>query len=134
MKLIKLWNFNFNQFKDLEIIFSDVKYDGTFEKLKKKTNLKLLNKAGRAHQMNSGKIANGKYILFAHADCRFHEDGINYLINLSNDETNVLWGFFIAKLSNKKFIFRIIELFMNKRSQITNIATGDLVFLSTNHF
>ena len=82
-----------------------------------------------------GKIANGKYILFAHADCHFHEDGINYLINLSNDETNVLWGFFIAKLSNKKFIFRIIELFMNKRSQITNIATGDLgIFINKSLF
>ena len=127
----------FNQFKDLEIIFSDGQStDGTFEKLKK-TNLKVIkSKAGRAHQMNrGGKIANGKYILFAHADCRFHEDGINYLINLSNDETNVLWGFFIAKLSNKKFIFRIIELFMNKRSQITNIATGDLgIFINKSLF
>ena len=73
--------------------------------------------------------------MFAHADCRFHEDGINYLINLSNCKTNVLWGFFLAKLSNKKFIFRIIELFMNKRSQITNIATGDLgIFINKSLF
>ena len=128
----------FNGFKDLEVIFSDGQStDGTFEKLEKKTNIKLIkSKAGRAHQMNrGGKIANGKYILFAHADCRFHEDGINYLINLSNDQTNVLWGFFLAKLSNKKFIFRIIELFMNKRSQITNIATGDLgIFINKSLF
>lgn len=128
----------FNQFKNLEIIFSDGQStDGTFEKLKIKPNIKVIkSKAGRAHQMNRGeKIASGKYILFAHADCRFHEDGINYLINLSNDETSILWGFFLAKLSNKKFIYRIIELFMNSRSNITNIATGDLgIFINKSLF
>ena len=43
----------FNQFKDLEVIFSDGQStDGTFEKLKKKTNIKVIkSKAGRAHQM-----------------------------------------------------------------------------------
>lgn len=128
----------FNQFKDLEIIFSDGQStDGTFEKLKKKNNIKVIkSKAGRAYQMNKGgRIASGRYILFAHADCRFNKDGINCLINLSNCETNVLWGFYHAKLSNKKFIYRIIEFFMNNRSKITNVATGDLgIFINKSLF
>ena len=128
----------FNQFKDLEIIFSDGQStDGTFEKLKNKTNIKVIkSKAGRAYQMNAGgRIASGRYILFAHADCRFNKDGINCLINLSNYETNILWGFYHAKLSNKKFIYRIIEFFMNSRSKITNIATGDLgIFINKSLF
>lgn len=136
-KIDKIINF-FDRFKDVEIIFSDgLSTDGTFEKLKKKSDVKLLkSKAGRAYQMNQGgKTANGKFILFAHADCSFDEEGINYLISLSNKESNISWGFFLAKLDNKKIIFRIIEFFMNIRSHITNIATGDLgIFIKKSLF
>ena len=55
--------------------------------------------------MNTGgRIASGRYILFAHADCRFNKDGINCLINLSNDETNILWGFYHANLVIKIYL------------------------------
>ena len=46
-----------------------------------------------------------------------------------------MWGRFNVQLSGKNPAFRIIETFMNKRSCLTGIATGDqAIFIQKNMF
>ena len=83
----------------------------------------LLGEAGRAAQMNLGASgARADYLCFLHADTlptvsprRFGE----YLA----DEPD--WGFCRVSLSGRRRIFRLIAWFMNQRSALTRVATGD---------
>jgi len=84
----------------------------------------LISDPGRAKQMNHGaKNASGDVFLFLHGDSiipvKLHQILIK---NISND---LEWGMFSIYLSGNKIVFRIIERFINLRSRLTNIATGD---------
>lgn len=88
----------------------------------------LMGEAGRANQMNLGGRATGAdYLCFLHADS---------MPQLSNDRlqeyfaTRPLWGFFQVRLDGTSAAFRVIEWFMNWRSRLTAVATGDqMLFL-----
>ena len=78
---------------------------------------------GRANQMNeAAKYARGDVYWFIHADIRVSNISRSELF--SEDDTK-RWGFFDIDLQDDHWIFRIIESFMNFRSRVSKIATGD---------
>jgi rSAM/selenodomain-associated transferase 2 len=86
---------------------------------------------GRALQMNAGaSAAKGEVLLFLHADCRL-PDGANRLILEGLSETGRNWGRFDVRLSGAQPLLRAIEFFMNLRSRLTGIATGDQALFMT---
>lgn len=78
---------------------------------------------GRARQMNAGAAAaDGDVLVFLHADSLLPGDAeaaIAHALTIS------CWGRFDVRLRGREWSFRIIETFMNLRSRITGIATGD---------
>lgn len=89
----------------------------------------LLGDRGRARQMNlGGRVASSPYLAFLHADSRpgFSEQGLQaYLAQ------HPQWGFCRVSLSGDRTSFRVIEWFMNLRSGLTSVATGDqMLFVS----
>jgi rSAM/selenodomain-associated transferase 2 len=80
---------------------------------------------GRAAQMNAGAAAaRGDVLLFLHADCHLPNNGVTLILHgLSNQKRR--WGRFDVRLSGDRFMFRVIEWFMNTRSRWTHICTGD---------
>jgi rSAM/selenodomain-associated transferase 2 len=76
--------------------------------------------AGRAVQMNRGaELANGRQLLFLHADSRLPPDLDRHFPFASE------WGFFRLHLDHPARIFRVIETAVNLRSRITHVAGGD---------
>jgi rSAM/selenodomain-associated transferase 2 len=81
--------------------------------------------SGRARQMNAGAaVASGNVILFLHADSLLPEHGIT-AIAAGINATGRRWGRFDVRLTGDRFLFRVVEWFMNTRSCLTGIATGD---------
>ncbi len=84
----------------------------------------LTSTRGRAHQMNTGAAAaHSDILLFLHADTRLPPDAIESVravIRAGN-----VWGRFDVRLDGTWPVYRIIERFMNLRSALTGIATGD---------
>ncbi len=80
---------------------------------------------GRARQMNAGAaLANGDVLLFLHADSSLPEHGIS-AIAAGIKASGRRWGRFDVRLTGDRFLFRVVERFMNSRSRLTGIATGD---------
>lgn len=84
--------------------------------------------------MNAGaQQANGDVLLFLHSDTHLPEDALIKLNSLPSHRD--LWGRFDVELSNDKFIYSVIAFFINLRSRITTIATGDqAIFISSSMF
>lgn len=88
----------------------------------------LVGAPGRANQMNlGGQVASGEYLLFLHADS---------LPGISAEQLEAYlarrpqWGFCRVQLSGDRPLFRMIGWFMNQRSRLTGVATGDqMLFL-----
>ena len=80
---------------------------------------------GRSMQMNAGaNRAKGNTLLFLHADTRL-PDGFYGELSIGFAQSNKCWGRFNVQLSGQQRLFRVIESFMNWRSRLTGIATGD---------
>jgi len=80
---------------------------------------------GRALQMNAGaKHCQSDILLFIHADTELCEEHIQSIKELMQDDA-VVGGHFDVRLSGPHWAFRIIEWFMNHRSCLTGISTGD---------
>lgn len=88
----------------------------------------LVGERGRAQQMNlGGRAARREYLLFLHADS-FPGASASRLEAYLADQPQ--WGFCRVRLSGPAAAFRVIEWFMNVRSAMTRIATGDqMLFL-----
>jgi rSAM/selenodomain-associated transferase 2 len=85
----------------------------------------LYSSKGRARQMNAGaQQAQGDVLWFVHADSVLPQDSVQ-LIWLAMYNSDKVWGRFDVRLSGKSRVFRMIEFFMNWRSALSNIATGD---------
>jgi len=93
----------------------------------------LLGERGRAGQMNlGGQVANSEYVLFLHADSCPAVDAGHLGDCLARRPQ---WGFCRVRLSSDRPVFRIIEWFMNQRSRLSRIATGDqMLFLRSSLF
>ena len=88
-------------------------------------------KASRGHQQHVGaKKSNNKILVFIHADTLLPSSAVKIMqTTLAKNDNH--WGRFDVKLSNNKLIFKIIAWFMNKRSCLTGIVTGDhVLFMS----
>jgi len=75
--------------------------------------------------MNAGaENARGEVLLFLHADCVLPEAADGLVIHgLNRSRKN--WGRFDVRLSGGHPLLRVIEAFMNWRSRLTGVATGD---------
>lgn len=85
---------------------------------------KLLRSApGRALQMNRGAAeAGGDYLVFLHADCLPMLDQLQLHDGLRGEPA---WGFCRVRLSGREWVYAVISQFMNWRSRLTRVATGD---------
>jgi rSAM/selenodomain-associated transferase 2 len=89
----------------------------------------LIGERGRAQQMNLGaRAASGDYICFLHADSR---PGVTAAQLAGALAGQPMWGFCRVRLSSPRPVFRLIEWFMNQRSRLTAIATGDQMLYLT---
>lgn len=78
---------------------------------------------GRALQMNMGaQHSAAPLLLFHHCDSQLPQD---FRVALDGLACKACWGRFDVQLDAKDFGFRVIEWFINKRSRLTGIATGD---------
>lgn len=81
---------------------------------------------GRSRQMNAGaQLATGDMLVFLHADTRLPANSFDLWQDLYTSSAS--WGFFAVQLDHPDRTFRLIEKFMNWRSKLSSIATGDQV-------
>ena len=79
---------------------------------------------GRAVQMNAGAaVAKGNVLLFLHADTQLPLNALSYLDQFFKSDK--AWGRFDVRLSGRGAMFHVIAWFMNQRSRLTGICTGD---------
>ncbi|WP_404363585.1 TIGR04283 family arsenosugar biosynthesis glycosyltransferase [Marinobacter sp.] len=98
--------------------------DGTREKARPLCNHLVTAELGRAAQMNAGaELASGDILLFLHADTRLPQAARETLADFYRSHLH--WGRFDVRLSGRRLLFRVIAWFMNQRSRLTGIATGD---------
>ena len=96
--------------------------DGCTDFLKKEFTV-LQGPKGRAAQMNFGaQQARGSWLLFLHADTHLDSHHIKHAMG---EGALHQWGRFNVRLSGQHYMFRVIEWFINWRSRITSVATGD---------
>jgi rSAM/selenodomain-associated transferase 2 len=80
---------------------------------------------GRATQMNAGAAAaRGDVLPFLHADTRLPADA-DRLILEGLAQSRRAWGRFDVTIEGQHPLFPIIAWFMNTRSRLTGISTGD---------
>ncbi len=78
---------------------------------------------GRASQMNAGAAAaSGDALLFLHADTRLPE-GADRLV--AEALAARPWGRFDVRIEGRSPLLALVAFFMNLRSRLTGIATGD---------
>lgn len=98
--------------------------DGTPELARPWCDRVVISGKGRAMQMNAGAaVARGNVLLFLHADTRLPESALSELERFAHSPYG--WGRFDVALSARRPIFRVIAWFMNRRSRLTGICTGD---------
>lgn len=90
----------------------------------------LESERGRAIQMNAGARAmQSDILIFLHADTRLPPDSLLKVEqHLSQGRQ---WGRFDVRIVGSSSWFAVIAFFMNIRSRLTGIATGDQTFFMT---
>lgn len=80
---------------------------------------------GRASQMNAGaQVAAGGVLLFLHADTRLPEHADRIILDRL-DAMGRSWGRFDVHIDGNSRLLAVVGFFMNFRSRLTGIATGD---------
>lgn len=98
--------------------------DNTIDIAREDADLVVSGNRGRASQMNAGAHhATGKTLLFLHVDTLLPEATDELAACLVSGDMQ--WGRFDVELSGQRPVFRIISLFINLRSRLGGIATGD---------
>lgn len=98
--------------------------DRTRERARSLCDRLLTSPPGRAIQMNTGAAdARGDLLLFLHADTRLPTGALDELGSFYQSRRH--WGRFNVRLSGQRPLYRTIAWFMNRRSRLTGIATGD---------
>jgi rSAM/selenodomain-associated transferase 2 len=100
--------------------------DGTPEVVAGRPGVRLLTTTrGRARQMNHGaRAAGGDTLLFLHADTRLPR-GAAAAMEDALAEPGVVGGRFDVRFDRDTPLFRTIAWFMNARSRLSSICTGD---------
>lgn len=82
-------------------------------------------KRGRASQMNAGHQASrGDVLLFLHADSRLPGDADRLILDGLRGSGRS-WGRFDVTIEGSHPLLPVVAWFMNRRSRLTGIATGD---------
>jgi len=82
---------------------------------------------GRASQMNAGAaVADSDILLFLHADTRLDASHLMAVREVMG-RNDVVGGRFDVRLSGPHAALRVVEWFINLRSRISRISTGDQV-------
>lgn len=113
-----------NTVHSVEVIFVDGgSVDGSPELIAAQGFRCVSSECGRARQMNAGAaVAAGQAILFLHADSELPDTGMDAVITALDAR---LWGRFDIRISGKAKMFAVIAFFINWRSRLSGIATGD---------
>ncbi len=109
--------------------------DGTLALAKAGADQVVVSKRGRSRQMNAGAaVARGEILIFLHADTRLPPEALAR-VQQGLAHPNHCWGRFDVKLSGAQPLLRVVEFFINLRSRLSGIATGDqAIFLSQKAF
>jgi len=98
--------------------------DATVEKAGPLTDRVIETDAGRALQMNIGaEQADADILLFLHADTQIDTDADQLIIDAVSSGEG--WGRFNVGFDTDALFFSVIAFFMNLRSCLSSIATGD---------
>lgn len=100
--------------------------DGTGAVARRFSWVKVLSsRRGRARQMNAGaSVAKGQSLLFLHADTLLPA-GAEATIAQALSDPAVVAGRFDIRFDNPRPVFTVIAFFINLRSRLTKICTGD---------
>ena len=97
--------------------------DRTCELAESSCDALLHSPPGRARQMNLGlQQATGQYVFFLHGDTRPGVEAPGLDAYLSQAPR---WGFCRLRLDGNEPVFALISRFINWRSRLTKVATGD---------
>lgn len=108
-----------------ELVFVDGgSWDNTVNLIENAGFVCLKSQAGRARQMNLGtKHTSSDIILYLHIDTSISSS--NILSIKKTYSQGFLSGRFNIQLSNRALTYRIISFFINVRSCLTKVSTGD---------
>ena len=88
---------------------------------------------GRARQMNEGaKVSQGEILLFLHADTQLPAQA-GQVIESALAKHTAVGGRFNVRFDSPSVWGRVISTFMNHRSRLTGIATGDQAIFVRRH-
>ena len=97
--------------------------DGTPARAGRYVDEMLTVERGRARQMNAGAAAaSGDALLFLHADTCLPAGADELILDALKKN---LWGRFDVAIEGRSALLPVIAFFMNRRSRLTGIATGD---------
>jgi rSAM/selenodomain-associated transferase 2 len=97
--------------------------DGTRDIARPLADRVIVAPQGRARQMNAGAAAaTGDALLFLHADTRLPADADLLVVRSLKKNP---WGRFDVAIEGRAALLPVIAFFMNLRSRLTGIATGD---------
>lgn len=98
--------------------------DGTPAVAQPRADRVVTSPRGRAAQMNAGaRAATGDTLLFLHADTRLPEGAVDAIARALAD--GHAWGRFDVTIEGASRWLPVVAAFMNARSRLTGIATGD---------
>ena len=98
--------------------------DNTCDLAKEYVDILIHELPGRAIQMNAGaKQASAETLLFLHADSFLPRDALKYIYR--GQKQGYQWGRFDIRLLSTKWLLSLVSWFINQRSALTGIATGD---------
>jgi len=99
--------------------------DGSAELARPHADRVIVSGRGRAAQMNAGAaVARGEVLLFLHVDSRLPADADRLILDgLAAGARD--WGRFDIAIDGRHPLLPVIAWFMNRRSRLTSICTGD---------
>jgi rSAM/selenodomain-associated transferase 2 len=107
------------------IVVDGGSHDATVQRARMRSDRVISAPRGRASQMNAGAVkASGDVLLFLHADTRLPDDAEHVVLG-GLDRAGRVWGRFDARIEGKRPLLSLVAWFMNVRSRLTGIATGD---------
>lgn len=109
----------------LEIVLADGgSSDGTVARVARQVDRVVEAPPGRASQMNAGATAaSGDVVWFVHADTRVPPEAAAAI--RAAVEAGRIWGRFDVRLRGRRAGLAVVAWFMNRRSCLSGIATGD---------